>query len=285
MSESVFVGLCSTESSSIVAVRRDMMDIVEKFYDLTEMNQTYVCIDSGSYREGFRLEGSDRDIMAWSKQHRVIWDLSQVQYQSIKLSHIFADCSEIPPGFALLQLLTPTTDETVLRSCFRMNDKFYISSSVHRQTKCSAAGIESKIHGPCVSSTCGQVEYDIAHGFVSDFWPPVASSWIERCQIWPSYHIVTDIFKRGCHFVAIGNKMGNHEDSEWRISFSLAEQKLVYSMNHYQFLIYGLLKIFLNEVINNTPDEDNLLCSYHMKTAVFWAIQSDTLSSLSTKHS
>ncbi|XP_061185817.1 uncharacterized protein LOC133193920 [Saccostrea echinata] len=282
MSESVFVGLCRTVgSSSIVAIRRDMMDIAEKFYDQTEMNEIYVCIDSGSYREGFRLEGSDRDIIAWSKQQSVIWDLSQAQYcQSIKSTHIFADCSESSPGFALLQLLTPTTDETVRRSCFRMNGKLYISSSVHRQTKCSAVGIESKIHGPCVSGHCGQVEYDAAHGFVSDIWPPPASSWIERCQIWPSYHIVNEIIEGGCHFVAIGNKMGNHEDSEWRISFSLAEQKLVYSMNHYHFLIYGLLKIFLKEVINNTPDEDNLLCSYHMKTAVFWAIQSDTLTSL-----
>ncbi|XP_062571100.1 uncharacterized protein LOC134233126 [Saccostrea cucullata] len=89
----------------------------------------------------------------------------------------------------------------------------------------------------------------------------------------PSY-IVDDGVRNGCHFVAIGHKLGKHADKEWRISFSLAEQKLVYSMNHCQFLTYGLLKLFLKACINNgLGDEEKLLCSYHMKTAVFWAIQ------------
>lgn len=52
----------------------------------------------------------------------------------------------------------------------------------------------------------------------------------------------------------------------------------MYSMNHCQFLTYGLLKLFLKEVINHQPNETNeLLCSYHMKTTVFWAIQQNTL--------
>lgn len=84
--------------------------------------------------------------------------------------------------------------------------------------------------------------------------------------------------RNGCHFVPIGHKLGNHADNEWRISFSQAEAKLVYSMSHTQFLIYGLLKLFLKEIINEGLDEDKLLCSYHMKTTVFWAIQQNALS-------
>ncbi|XP_062613010.1 uncharacterized protein LOC134274796 [Saccostrea cucullata] len=42
-------------------------------------------------------------------------------------------------------------------------------------------------------------------------------------------------------------------------------------MNHAQFLCYGLLKIFLKEVIN--CGEDELLCSYYMKTTMFWMMQ------------
>ncbi|XP_062586860.1 uncharacterized protein LOC134248484 [Saccostrea cucullata] len=49
-------------------------------------------------------------------------------------------------------------------------------------------------------------------------------------------------------------------------------------MNHCQFLTYGLLKIFLKEIINNgLSDDDKLLSSYHMKTLVFWVIQQNTL--------
>nr|XP_034313011.1 uncharacterized protein LOC117684538 [Crassostrea gigas] len=49
-------------------------------------------------------------------------------------------------------------------------------------------------------------------------------------------------------------------------------------MNHCQFLTYGLLKLFLKEVMNQQSEDTNkLLCSYHMKTTVFWAIQQNTL--------
>ncbi|XP_061185821.1 uncharacterized protein LOC133193924 [Saccostrea echinata] len=244
------------------------------------MTKNNVTMPSGSFGEGFRLEGSDMDWMMWSKQHRVIWNLSQIHHQyhhSHVPTHILADCSESPPGYALLHLHISTADEALIKACIRLNGKRYISSSIHRQRQHLAYGIDSKIHGPCVSVNTGLHEFDDAHCFFSDIWPPSASSWVERCQFWPPSHIVKNIVKGGCHFVAIGHKQGKHEDSEWRISFSLAEKKFVYSMNHCQFLTYGLLKIFLNEVINNTPDEDKLLCSYHVKTSVFWAIQSNTI--------
>ena len=90
---------------------------------------------------------------------------------------------------------------------------------------------------PCSSGREGGLEYDHAFCFVSDFWPPSASSWRDRCHSWPPPHVVYDIIRSGYHFVAIGHKLGKHADNEWRISFSQAEQKLVYSMNHTQILM------------------------------------------------
>ena len=87
-----------------------------------------------------------------------------------------------------------------------------------------------------------------------------------------------DIIKSGCHFVAIGHKLGKYVDDEWRISFSIAETKLVHSMNHTQFLTYGLMTMFLKEIINHgLDDEVKILSSYHIKTVVFWAIQQNTM--------
>ena len=43
-------------------------------------------------------------------------------------------------------------------------------------------------------------------------------------------------------------------------------------MNHHQFLCYGLLKTFLNEVIKQTDGIEELLCSYFLKTVMFWEI-------------
>ena len=43
-------------------------------------------------------------------------------------------------------------------------------------------------------------------------------------------------------------------------------------MNHTQFLCYGLLKLFLKEVIEVDKNVKGLLCSYFFKTSVFWEI-------------
>ncbi|XP_056014771.1 uncharacterized protein LOC125673784 [Ostrea edulis] len=279
MSESVFVGLCRTVGTSQqVTMRRDVLDIDDIVTKKVRTSNQNTVMRSGSQREGFRMEGSDLDVMFWFKD-RVIWDLSQTQFYNVhKQALILSVSSESPPGFTLLQLLSPGAESNVISALVIMNDRSYISSSKYREITCSDIFPNSTVHGPCGSGDIGGLEYDAAQCFVCDFWPPSAFTWIDRCHTWPQPQVVRDIVRSGCHFVAIGHKLGNHETNEWRISFSLAEQKLVYSMNHCQFLTYGLLKLFLKEVINNgLCDNEKLLCSYHMKTAVFWMIQQNTI--------
>ena len=56
------------------------------------------------------------------------------------------------------------------------------------------------------------------------------------------------------------------------------QKKNLYSMNHTQFLTSGLLKLFLKEIINkDISEEKTVLSSYHMKTAIFWVIQQNTI--------
>ncbi|XP_062614232.1 uncharacterized protein LOC134275966 [Saccostrea cucullata] len=281
MSESVFIGLCDKlGTSQLVAMKRDVVDMMDMLDNQVRTNDENSVIWSGSHKEGFRLEGSDIDYMSWPNNYRVIWELSQSQYYNThRLTLILSDCSDSPPGFTLLYLLSPSMDRQVQRACVIMNNRHLISSSEYRRTWCSVVYSDSIEHGPCASGVSdGETEYDIAHCFVSDFWPQPATVWIYRCHSWPQPHIVDDIVKNGCHLVAIGHTLGNHVHNEWRISFSLAEFKLVCAMNHCQFLTYGLLKLCLTEIMNNgLSDEDKLLCSYHMKTAVFWVIQQNTL--------
>ncbi|XP_062579068.1 uncharacterized protein LOC134240989 [Saccostrea cucullata] len=281
LSESVFMGLChKVGCSQTVIMRREIVDFRDMMRTQVIHTREDIKMISGSTKEGFRLKESDLDVMFWPKDHYVVWDLDQAQnYDLSRKTLILCDSSDSLPGFALLELLTPTHRESVKNACIRINDRLYVSSFKYRQTTFSIVVTNSKEHGPCGSGVLfGVAEYDTAQCFVSDFWPPPASKWIDRCHTWPTPSIVDDIVRNGCHFVAIGHKLGKHADKEWRISFSLAEQKLVYSMNHCQFLTYGLLKLFLNESINNgLSDEDKLLCSYHMKTAVFWIIQRNTI--------
>eukprot|EP00105_Crassostrea_gigas_P004918 XP_011418289.1 PREDICTED: uncharacterized protein LOC105321624 [Crassostrea gigas] len=279
MSESVFVGLCRiVGTTEQVAIRRETVDIMEIMLRQTTKYE-YHMMTSGSWREGFRLKGSDVDVMNWPKNHRVIMDMSQSEYYNrANTTLILSDSSESPPGFTLLKLLSPSQYRYVQLALIRTNDSSYVASSLFAKYTCSAMYPNSILHGPCGSGYMAGEEYDTAYCLVCDFWPPSASSWIDRCCSWPDSEVVEDIISNGCHFVAIGHPLGQNMNKEWRISFSLAEQKCVYAMNHSQFLTYGLLKIFLKEVINQQTEETNeLLCSYHMKTTVFWAIQQNTL--------
>nr|XP_022300845.1 uncharacterized protein LOC111109049 [Crassostrea virginica] len=228
ISESVYVGLClKIGTSQQVAIRRDVVDINELLVHKVRSTDYLVRMVSGSRREGFRFKDSDRDIMYWSNNHRVLWDFSQsALYNTHRYTLILCDSSESPPGFTLLWLPLEEAGSIVL-SCVRINGALYISSAMYRHNTCTVIRPDSTVHGPCSSGIAGGLEYDYAHCFVSDFWPPSASSWTDRCQSWPPPNVVNDIVRSGCHFVAIGHKLGNHADNEWRISFSQAEQKLV----------------------------------------------------------
>nr|XP_022310868.1 uncharacterized protein LOC111116160 [Crassostrea virginica] len=278
--EAVFVGLCQIVGTSVqVAFRRETVDITEVLNRRIAVYCDRIEMSSGSIREGFRLDGSDIDTMYWLNDHRVIWYMSQSEhYYTETKTLIHSDSSESPPGFTLLVLLTPTTKRNVQSALVPINDRLYISSSLFRQQTQLHHYPGSREHGPCESGEVRGVEYDIAWCFACDFWPPSADSWTNRCRSWPNRAVADDIVRNGCHFVPIGNPLGLNEHEEWRISFSLAEHKLVHSMNHCQFLTYGLLKIFLKEVIDKQSEETNkLLCSYHMKTVVFWAIQQNVV--------
>ena len=279
ISESVYVGLClKIGTPQQVAIRRDVVDITELLEHKVARTEEYVTMRSGSDREGFRLEGSDVDYMYWPNDHRVLWDFSQAtMYNTQRHALILCDISESPPGFTLLWLPMEIAAAFVLSACVRMNGALYISSEKIRDKTHIQVQPDESVHGPCSSGIIGTKEYDLATCFVSDFWPPCASSWIDRCHSWPPSCVVNDIVRSGCHFVAIGHKYGNHPDQEWRISFSQAEQKLVDAMNHTQFLTYGLLKLFVKEINKGLSENEKLLCSYHMKTAIFWTIQRITI--------
>ncbi|XP_078321985.1 uncharacterized protein LOC111112408 [Crassostrea virginica] len=278
--ESVFARLCQIVGTSVqVAIRRETMDIREMVDTRVADNDDVIGMESGSRREGFRLKGSDIDYMFWLNNHRVIFDMSQSEhYYKENKTLILSDSSESPPGFTLLELLTPTTDSEVQSARVPMNDRLQISSSLFKQQAQSHYFPGSITHGPCESGEVGGLQYDLACCFACDFWPQSASYWINRCHSWPDMEVIHEIVRNGCHFVPIGHPQGLHEHEEWRISFSLTEHKLVRSMNHCQFLTYGLLKIFLKEVIDEQSEETNkLLCSYHMKTVIFWVIQQNAV--------
>ena len=70
--------LCQIVGTSVqVAIRRETEDIREMVVRRVAENDNVIVMESGSRREGFRLKGSDLDLMIWLNDHRVIWNMCQ----------------------------------------------------------------------------------------------------------------------------------------------------------------------------------------------------------------
>ena len=136
----------------------------------------------------------------------------------ININLYISDSSESLPGFTLILLTLDRVNSHVASTCVNINGAFCISSSRYRDKTCEFQTFRP--HGPCTSGRIGSTDIDHAHCLVSDFWPPIACSWINRCNLWPAPHVVDQIVKSGCHVVAIGHKLSKHVENEWRISFS-----------------------------------------------------------------
>lgn len=278
------MGLCQeVGTQSEVRIRREVVDTGRDVVRIIGIMYDHDQMASGSYREGFRLESSDIDIMSWSTTHEVICDLSQISLTNPQHTTILMESDDnLPPGYTRLELITIGTSKSnqALHSLHRENDTYYVSSkkyhyhSLYYIQRAFREPSSFTEHGPCWNFVMDEMEEDLANCFRSDHWPDKARSWIERCQRkgWPLKTDISNIVKSGFHVVPIGSSP--EEYLEWRLSFSDAEQKLVYSFNHCQFICYGILKIFLKEVINEQSSSP-ILCSYFIKTVLFWVIQND----------
>ncbi|XP_052717325.1 uncharacterized protein LOC128189667 [Crassostrea angulata] len=282
VSETLYVGLCGyIGSPTEVTARREVLDMEEMMQKAAHRHTGMRDMTSGSYREGFRFNSSDRDTMLWSANHKVIADLLQFSvYDLSKHTIILMEDTCTPPGFVRLQLLTSARGSGIEFVNVQSSDGMFLSSLRWRQIMLTnISGHKSfnntKRHGPCANGFIGDKENDYVLCFHSSYWSRLTCYWQKRCTLhnWPPNHVFNDILTKGCHFVPVGNKIEADENElDWRLSFSQAEQKLVYSMNHTQFLCYGLLKLFLTEVVNRDIKEP-FLCSYFMKTTMFWLIQ------------
>ncbi|XP_061165698.1 uncharacterized protein LOC133174614 [Saccostrea echinata] len=284
LSEVLYVGLSrKIGTPTQVAIRRDVKDMEDLIQKLFTMHIGIVQMDSGSYREGFRLTSSDRDRMSWSCKYKLITDISQYRVYNVSKHHIILiEDSDTPPGFVILRHMTSSKDSSMLSTClFPFKCGLYISSSLWREMCLNNLArykyfqqANCTNHGPCYNYFERTIEYDHTACFATMYWPKRLGVWVERCwrHNWPPVPVLKNILRNGCHCVPVGSKIiSTSNELEWRLSFSQAEQQLVCIMNHTQFLCYGLLKIFLKEVINYRKEP--ILCSYYMKTTMFWIIQ------------
>ncbi|OWF48189.1 Protein MB21D2 [Mizuhopecten yessoensis] len=275
-------------SREIVALRRKMI-LVQEYVKNSEMSSMLV-FETGSMSEGFVMKGSDRDAMGIYPNIEVICPNQNTSFPSDNRNMtIFVmrndDCRScyVPLEVVKLERSTSVTTEYLVP----VQDKLFISSEIYKQLIKDEFNaqypMDVEIHGPASSVKNKQSNFGIDTDFAISFrckcWPPKANEWLSRTRQhgWPGEVLVNNISQSGCHVVPIGDKTSPNTSLQWRISFATAERKLIHSLSHEQFLVYGLLKYFLKQIsgilIEIGVDED-ILSSYIMKTVIFFAVES-----------
>ncbi|KAK3105172.1 hypothetical protein FSP39_018827 [Pinctada imbricata] len=241
---------------------------------------------SGSTADGIKLPGSDVDVMHWKKDHIIVQDRSLIPHHRHRKPNILLmNINPEKPGFVKIECLTTdTATEDVRFSLTNIDGKQFVASKKFTQYYFTISSQNSRfesINGPCIRSTSllGS-EQDSATCLRCHFWPDDILEFFTRQRDfgWPSSSMLEQISSEGIHLVPIGSRLRSydgkweHDSIEWRYSFSLAEILMVHSFSGVQFRIYGLLKMILNDILKHRIPE-NTLCSYFIKTTVFWVIE------------
>ncbi|VDI34498.1 Hypothetical predicted protein [Mytilus galloprovincialis] len=232
-------------------------------------------IFSGSLAEGLNLPGSDMDVMFVRNNYKVIHNPKNIKISKHRDSLYVIETDIDHPGFARLRMLSAGNGVSPQEQCGRCppgtctSTQFYlpVNNFLDLYMK-SFLYMKKIIHGPCISDE--QQTFDIAYCIRSKYFPKNAFPWASRHRRqWPPSYVIDRIKNCGCLLVPIGPKTGS-DNHLWRISFSVAEKILVHSFSFTQLLCYGLLKLTLKRTINTHNSVKGLLCSYFLKTALFW---------------
>ncbi|XP_052085883.1 uncharacterized protein LOC127723344 [Mytilus californianus] len=263
--------LVNTVGTEIDIRKRQQLFIIhDKIFNISRSDLTE--ISSGSLAEGLDLPGSDIDLMYVIKHVDVVQDVKNIIHP-VQRTTLVMETDTDYPGFTRLRLIAGGERETryITSESFESdNNGLYLSvnkfiSHIHKlvpHRKLSS-------HGPCLSDNdqC----FDYAFCLRSKHLPYNTIPWASRRrQQWPPNPTIDKIRKYGCLFVPIGPRTMPGCDVKWRLSFSVAEKQLVHSFNFTQLLCYCLLKLTLKRIVNTNKHAEGLLCSYFLKTALFW---------------
>ncbi|XP_052086560.1 uncharacterized protein LOC127723884 [Mytilus californianus] len=237
-------------------------------------------ISSGSLAEGLDLRGSDVDIMAVINKAVVIRNVRNTKYFKTKVQDVkhskqqtifVMETDNDHPGFTRLRLIAAGGTIPITSQSIEFTKKgLYLSvNGFLNGIKIQHPHMNLVTHGPCL--TFSDQSRDVAFCLRSKYLPYNATPWAMRNRRqWPPNSVIDKIKQYGCLVVPIGPRNKPDSNILWRLSFSMAEKQLVYSFNITQLLCYGLLKITLKRIVNTYDDVKDLLCSYFLKTALFW---------------
>ena len=115
--------------------------------------------------------------------------------------------------------------------------------------------------------------YDFVQAYRCRTLPAECESWFTRPRsgIWPTPEMLQTARELGCFLIPDGHCDSPHNYIEWRISPSLIERHLMFSMEIIHIQCYVTLKLLKKDIINPYLNGDGKLTSFHCKTALFYA--------------
>ena len=181
------------------------------------------------------------------------------EWQLGDINSLMIQDETVSPGYCMLQLLRK---DDPLPYNFLPNDHFFRDITgriLFKNTSLSeVAGrvYEGSVqHGPAAArrGIPGLIDYDFVGGFYCKSWPLQAKQWFENQAEdnyqgeghWPSRDRRRYCRSTGCFAVAVGSNGSINEELELRISTSLAERCLMFSLNITQIRCYVLMKMNL----------------------------------------
>ncbi|VDI20873.1 Hypothetical predicted protein [Mytilus galloprovincialis] len=234
-----------------------------------EFSTHQIKISSGSLAEGLNLPGSDIDIMCINKMEEadIVQNVRSIKHPIHHTTFVMETDNDYP-GFTRLRMVTEKKDGSFFVP-FAGNRLYLRVNPFVERNKQSIPTMTVFTHGPCLSDQDQTIDY--AFCLRSKYLPHNAIPWAYRHRRqWPPNIVIDRIIDYGCLMVPIGPKNRSKDDFLWRVSFSVAEKMLVHSFNFTQMLCYGLLKLTLKHVVNRNDNVKDLLCSYFLKTILFW---------------
>ena len=277
-------------TEEMVRIRQDYCRI-DDFISSTGTNANLYF--TGSKAEGLDLPGSDKDYMFdINKLHNMQVIQREQGTPEVTQRNLFVMSTEnVRPCFAMLRSVRPIIDRELFNACQDIDSSLYLSSYLYVHNAVAHfrelfPHLTITRQGP---SAEGWTPYmnrsesgtDAVGSIHCSFWPNVASEWRTRSRRfpWPSQHDMKAIVDFGFHLVPVGHPNSDTNMMEWRISFSVAERTLVWSFNHVQMQCYAVMKLILKEFINqHCSPSCRVLCSYFIKTFLFWEYEETNLS-------
>jgi predicted nucleotidyltransferase len=232
----------------------------------------------GSQSEGSTTTDldSDIDILICLETKQVIQDW--IEWKPGKNQYLMVQDDTTSPGYCLLQTVQP--DIPVPVQYIQQHEHHrtdYRGRVLLRHSLCfpSVRGLDGARHGPAQTRYKGPTsvsDIDTVFALSCPSWPKEAEPWLNQLTVsgWPTAVMKRYAAERGCFVVPVASRASVNQDTEWRISTSLAERCLMFSLNMTRIRCYILMKMIVETHIK--PKCEDVISSYMCKTVLFHCV-------------